>query len=491
MKVRSLKVCTTCRKRKLGCDGNVPACSQCLHSGQQCPGYQQDLIFKPVERVTKKRARPRAERKSKTVSLSLPKGGNDDAPSTKHANPAQPSRSLSWPLLDIIGFVVRSFSPVQEISSSPINSYSSPSRICGSWIEVLPHLPWSEKAEDVLAPAIRTLALSMLAQEPHHLIPVSEALEARVEALRSLRSGLRQCDGNSSNAFLASIMCLLLAEILLPTLGSGAMIHVKGVQDFMQLYTPNAYVSGMSHQLFVGFRPILIVHSVFTRECSFLANEEWRIVPFSVDPMNPLQSLLTEASFLPATLSFTSNVLQQPHPNSEMLARESIAKLVDVLNHLMQWRASHQSSTSGYRLIAKDQSANRLGVWFPDITSANVISHYWTMWIMCIGHIRRLQVKFPELDITPFEVDGQRLYVHLQQERVARICDLLLQIVEFLMQDEFRLFGLASTTLCCRAAYEVLQDLGELGVSQLVRNRRTIEDFNRKTYCYFLRSIWN
>jgi hypothetical protein len=207
--------------------------------------------------------------------------------------------------------------------------------------------------------------------------------------------------------------------------------------------------------------------------------------------MDSLQSLLTEASFLPATLSVTSNALQHPHPSSDGLAYESISRLVGVLDHLVQWRASHQSSTSGYRLITRNQGTHALGLWFPDITSANIISHYWTLWIMCIGHIRRLQAKFPGLDITQFEVDGQRLDVHLGQERLARICDFLLQVVEFLMQDEFKLYGLASTPLCCRAAYEVLQDLGDLGAARLMCNRRTIEDFNRKTYCYFLRSIWN
>jgi hypothetical protein len=207
--------------------------------------------------------------------------------------------------------------------------------------------------------------------------------------------------------------------------------------------------------------------------------------------MDSLQSLLTEASFIPETLSFTSNALQHPHSTNEIIACESIARLVNMLERLIQWRKSHQSSTPGYRLITRNQGGKELGLWFPDITSANVISHYWTLWIMCIGHIRRLQAKFPGLDITHFEVDEQSLDLHLGPERLARICDFLLQVVEFLMQDEFKLYGLASTPLCCRAAYEVLQDLGDLGSTRLVCNRRTIEDFNRKTYCYFLRSIWN
>jgi hypothetical protein len=236
------------------------------------------LIFVPDEHAKKRHPRPQVNRKLKRVSPSLSKRANRDDPSTRNATPARPSRSLSWPLLDVLSFVIRSFSPVTGTGSSPPNLDLSPSRICGAWIEVLPHLSWSEKGENVLAPTIRTLALAMLAQEPHHLVPVSEALEARVEALRSLRSGLRECDGKSSNALLASIMCLFLAEVilvtkelltkrsslikssqlLLPTLGSGAMIHAKGVEDLMNLYTPSSYTSGVSHQLFVGFRPIFV-----------------------------------------------------------------------------------------------------------------------------------------------------------------------------------------------------------------------------------------
>lgn len=39
------KGCTTCRKRKKGCDLQRPSCGQCLRSGNVCGGYRRDLTF--------------------------------------------------------------------------------------------------------------------------------------------------------------------------------------------------------------------------------------------------------------------------------------------------------------------------------------------------------------------------------------------------------------------------------------------------------------
>ncbi|KAH7013945.1 hypothetical protein EDB80DRAFT_711077 [Ilyonectria destructans] len=47
MKIRKATVCSTCRSRKLGCDGKRPACSQCFLWGCKCPGNQANLIFRP------------------------------------------------------------------------------------------------------------------------------------------------------------------------------------------------------------------------------------------------------------------------------------------------------------------------------------------------------------------------------------------------------------------------------------------------------------
>ena len=39
------KGCSTCRKRKKGCDLQRPSCGQCLRSGNVCGGYRRDLTF--------------------------------------------------------------------------------------------------------------------------------------------------------------------------------------------------------------------------------------------------------------------------------------------------------------------------------------------------------------------------------------------------------------------------------------------------------------
>jgi hypothetical protein len=49
-------------------------------------------------------------------------------------------------------------------------------------------------------------------------------------------------------------------KILLPTLESGWMTHVKGVGDLVERLGPESFSSGISYTLFIGFRPLLVGH---------------------------------------------------------------------------------------------------------------------------------------------------------------------------------------------------------------------------------------
>jgi hypothetical protein len=193
------------------CDGKKPACSQCAFSGKACAGYEYDLIFR-APTVPGQPAKPRRQSTSKNTCASKirkPKQGQGSIPQT-----------LAWPLLDVISLVVQNFSPLkvwdQDFSRHHGPATNSPQRICGAWVESLPALAREGLADDFLAPAVKTLAVAILARGQDGRAPVSDALNAHTSALAALRVGLI-VDGVDmrvrSNMLAAATMCLYLSEV--------------------------------------------------------------------------------------------------------------------------------------------------------------------------------------------------------------------------------------------------------------------------------------
>lgn len=46
--------------------------------------------------------------------------------------------------------------------------------------------------------------------------------------------------------------------MLLPTSSISCVVHAGGIAELIQLREPSFYTSGISHKLFVGFRPVLV-----------------------------------------------------------------------------------------------------------------------------------------------------------------------------------------------------------------------------------------
>lgn len=211
------------------CDGKRPACSQCAFSGKACAGYEYDLIFRaPI--VPGQPAKPQRQSSSKSTCASKkrkPKQGQDiQSPAFKDVLARSPPRpgsipqTLAWPLLDVISLVVQNFSPLevwdQDFSRHHGPATSSPQRICGAWVESLPALAREGLADAFLAPAVKTLAVAILARGQDGRAPVSDALNAHTSALAALRAGLI-VDGVDmkvrSNMLAAATMCLYLSEV--------------------------------------------------------------------------------------------------------------------------------------------------------------------------------------------------------------------------------------------------------------------------------------
>ena len=126
--------------------------------------------------------------------------------------------ALSMPLVHIISLVVRNYVPDPELLPAQTEISVSQPRICGAWVEVLPELTCYAEGQGPLSAAVNCLAISILSGGPVRKIPVANGLEAYGAALRALGKNLQPSDGTIPTHIVASVMCLLLAEVRRPTL---------------------------------------------------------------------------------------------------------------------------------------------------------------------------------------------------------------------------------------------------------------------------------
>ncbi|KAH7131061.1 N-terminal fungal transcription regulatory domain-containing protein [Dactylonectria macrodidyma] len=460
MKVRKTTVCQNCRARKLGCDGNVPACSQCLLRGRVCPGYQADLIFRdPLM------PRPAvSERSGTNKKIKRIKPANK-SPNIAHAaatqvitpqNSTSVTRALSWPLSDIVSLCAQNFVPESELVLSSSNPTISQSRICGSWIEVLPSLIEKAEHRDLLSSAIKALGVSIVARGRDGRAPVSDALEAQGRALQALQDAIRHCAAPSFNALAAAMMCLYLSETMIPSSRIGRAVHANGIRALIQLHGPKFYDSGISHKLFVGFRPLLILDGLHTRKSSFLSDLDWRNEPFRIIPTTPLQDLMNEASILPSLLERLDESKAESMSQKRTIAQESVAQFIDMLDILHTWHQRTLSDPSHSFWWKPSTMGHARCIWFSSISTANCLTHYWAFWILCVTQIRQLRATYLNLMEVPIEVNGELPESEAINQKLVEMANWIMQSVEFLMQDKMKFFGIASATFPIQIACGVL-----------------------------------
>lgn len=118
---------------------------------------------------------------------------------------------LNWD--NLIGLVVRSYIPENELPFIWDNSDNSRSRICGFWVEVLPNLAPQRRQDCILPSAMKALATSILASTPHQSPSNLDSTQHYYAAIRALRIEIAARDPASHAEFAASIMCLSLTEV--------------------------------------------------------------------------------------------------------------------------------------------------------------------------------------------------------------------------------------------------------------------------------------
>ncbi|TAQ91390.1 hypothetical protein B7494_g312 [Chlorociboria aeruginascens] len=466
------------------CDGKLPACSQCLATGQGCGGYQYDLIFidgSPNKGIVSQ-SRSKDLKETGVGQLNrhvhgkriphTPSLGNEEM---IFRCPSPTSTSLNRiSLEEITASVVWHYTPECELPWLFTASSTSESRICGAWVEVLPSITGHGCNEQVLPSAIKAFAVSILNKGLGHGLWKSDAIQAYGSALRALNKGLLAAMKTHRLELAAAIMCMALAELMFPSSKSACITHVRGVSELMRTLGPEAYSGGSPHKLFIGFRPILIFEAFRSRQSTFLALEEWKTTPFRLHPPSSMQCLLSEAVSLPAALQNVDRLEQLPPDVANDLAHEALHPLLDILGRLKTWNESYRYGTQGPLYWSKSvsstqtkaSSSSHISLWFPCISVANILTHFWAIRVICLVHIDKLASSYVSLN---YEGLLQKIHIPVKSlkddsiELATRIC----QSMEYTMQDEMKLYGLASTLFPLSTAHDTFKFYGKETEEQL------------------------
>lgn len=194
------------------------------------------------------------------------------------------------------------------------------------------------------------------------------------------------------------------------------------------------------------------------RTSTFVSSGPWKAEPFDNVSMTPLQVLMSEASVFPTILEGLDASGSMRANDALSLARSAVAMTVEVVNKLTRTLECASVSGSHWWYACEE---GRACVWFPDITTANYLTYYWAFWIICVTHIRQLREEFPCLGCEDVWLDGDLPESQNISWHLVNLSSRILQSMEFLTQDEMKLFGVSSAVLPFQTAVSYLEAHGD------------------------------
>ncbi|GKZ58795.1 hypothetical protein AnigIFM49718_004633 [Aspergillus niger] len=332
---------------------------------------------------------------------------------------------------------------------------------------------------DIILAAANALSTSIMSRRLSERASSINSTRSYLTALQMMREELGTAKKSSDRELLASIMCLSLAEVMFPGPTEGLKMHINAVARILQANGPQRYQTGVSHRLFIGFRPLLMINAIQCRTPSFLGSDTWKMIPFAIFRPSPMQSLLSQAAALPLILHRIDNISGREASIGDQTEATSILNSVgDLLNSLNEWEASETNNATSPLYWYRDQSTKASEIpciWFPGITMANAITYIWAFRIICLYEMERLASSLPQANFDYWRILKEH-HIESVQKSSANLLRQICESMEYLLQEEMKLFGPASTILPLQVAYAVATTNGnqhnlELAVLKKVVDR--------------------
>ncbi|KAL4946562.1 hypothetical protein BDV06DRAFT_87285 [Aspergillus oleicola] len=166
--------------------------------------------------------------------------------------------------------------------------------------------------------------------------------------LRSLQEALLDPERSKAESTLATVILLMAFESVERTSQASLFAHVQGAVRLIEHRGPENHMYGVEHLLFTELRPYWVSASFSRRAPSFLAQEEWKTIPWAAGTTskNILHYLLDLAVEVPTLLSryddlqagINANILSNHEKTVKQAALWNGVR--DVTNRLSLWKVN-------------------------------------------------------------------------------------------------------------------------------------------------------
>ncbi|KAI3323352.1 hypothetical protein HD806DRAFT_496344 [Xylariaceae sp. AK1471] len=376
------KGCSTCRRRKKGCDRKRPICTQCSIAGLECGGYERERVFLNHNQCTT----------ANSVNVVYRKGpaGTGRAPRSV-ADIALPHRLTQTAYVEkYISIFLSKYLPTGRALSV---NYSASSH---DWIEIAHRLHTSERGIQ-----LSLLSLGLFAAgEPEY------ALQSYSRALSKLQAALYNICRAQYDSALATCKLLSLFEVFhgsdddALSQGSKWHSHLRGQLAIIQARSPYEYQSGVSHQLFADGRYPLLVSAIKDRRRFPLNTPEWRSIPWEHVPKSPRDKLYDIFADLTEILADTDQMRCCDDPVQRTDMRSDVVKACwgldkSLQNWLKEAGPLKEFHDANGMLVDHTES--------DDFVLAHMTLLYWTIYIVLYSTL--ISIYDPSQPDAPPDVD--------------------------------------------------------------------------------------
>ncbi|GIZ38774.1 hypothetical protein CKM354_000217500 [Cercospora kikuchii] len=203
--------------------------------------------------------------------------------------------------------------PVAQANAAILSQFLSRFKSGGPaerpWIELVMARAVSSTTPSLISTALQANASALCANDLQHPEISKHATKLYLFVIERLQALLRSPSW-SDTLVLHTCMIISFYDRIAGKDPAGSHAHVRGVARLIQAKGPQSFISGIEHQTFRYYRINIFMISVADRTPCFLAEADWRNIPFSGDcpPKTILDILLDSLTEIPGVLAAAENL---------------------------------------------------------------------------------------------------------------------------------------------------------------------------------------
>ncbi|KAK2808513.1 hypothetical protein FQN50_004722 [Emmonsiellopsis sp. PD_5] len=198
----------------------------------------------------------------------------------------------------------------------------------------------------ILCDGFKAVALTYFGQDIADRRIERTGYQVHLSLLRKLQQAIYDIDRIGSQGVLLTITLLMCFESFQRTTSDALMNHAFGALKLLKYRGPQSHMFGIDHLCFAELRPYWVFLALVTRAPTFLAQEEWKVIPFSAgsSDKDAMHYLLDQVVDIPAYLAQFDRFMEAVNSGyinyAEVAATQNMlwTWVADLDSRLHQWK---------------------------------------------------------------------------------------------------------------------------------------------------------